>query len=166
MAGMISFNRNYAAFAAGVRPFESADDVGLVVTEFLWDGGFPFYPIGALIDAKISSAWLGESDAPGNEADLDLIFKMRELEGANYFEIILRTASGPIYGGWVAGQSLEVTDEFINGHRVLIGHDSGAKGRYEFDLQASRYLLIEVFGGASARGTVSIRAMRKSRRHR
>src|SRR5690349_14760992 len=90
MVGTISFNRDYAAFGSQVRPFEKSDDVGIVVSEFLWYDGLPFYPIGALIDAKISSAWLGEGEAPsGDTADLDLIFKMGGDFG--YFEIILRT---------------------------------------------------------------------------
>jgi len=166
MAGMISFNRNYAAFGSQVRPFEKSDDVGFTVTEFMWFEGAPFYPIGSLIDAKISSAWLGEGEPQsGDEADLDLIFKMREQEGFNFFEIVLRTAFGAVYGGYAGGQSLEVTDEIVNGHRVLIAHTDSIKDRYEYSLETGQYMLTEIFSQAG-RGAMQTRLLKKARGRR
>jgi hypothetical protein len=155
---MVAFNRDYAAFGPDVRPYEKADDVGMVVTEFLWWAGAPLYPIGALIKSKISSAWLGEGEPRnGDETNLDLIFKM---SGYKLFEIVLRSDAGTSYGGWCYGDSLEVTNEIVAGHRVLIATDEGARIRYEFDPGVGQYL--QVWTPEFARSTNAVRKSAKS----
>jgi hypothetical protein len=137
------------------------------VSEFLWYDGWPFYPIGALVDAKISSVWLGEGEAlGGEEANLDLIFKMRDAGGFSFFEIVLRTQLGPVYGGFAGGQSLEVTDEIVNGHRVLIAHRDGVRDRFEYDLNEGLYLYTEILGEGNARTSLSSRLLKKVRARR
>jgi hypothetical protein len=134
MAGNIQFKRDYAAFGSKVRPFEKSDDVGSLLSWILGTWLF-IYPVGALVNAKISGIYLGKGEKPAGDVDnLDLIFKMAQ-PGAGYFEIILRSKGNPpVYGGWAVGESLEVTDEIVNGHRVLIAKTGTEKLRYEYTL--------------------------------
>ncbi len=143
MAGELQFNRDYAAFGNQVRAFEKDDDVGLIVTELLWFENSPFYPVGAIIDAQITSVWLGEGDAPSTE-DIDLIFRMRKFDEGDdfhFYEIVLRADNAAFYGGWVFGDKLSVSDEVVNGHRVLNTEDLGDKLRFVFEPNVSRYQL-------------------------
>ena len=55
MAGTLKFDREYSDFGPKIRAFEKADDVGYVVTEFLWYDNAPFYPIGDLMESPIST---------------------------------------------------------------------------------------------------------------
>ena len=164
MAGTIQFNRDYAAFGSQVKPYEKADDVGLVVTEFLclW-----FYPIGALVNAKISAIWLGEGEKPaGDTENIDLLFKMGS-SGEPFIEIILRsTGNPPVYGGWVAGDSVDVTDEIVNGQRVLVTTLEGSKLRWEYTLDADpfpQYVLVGPAAGAKMSTAASRKLQRKPR---
>lgn len=160
MAGTIQFNRDYAAFGNQVKPHEKTDDVGSIVTEILslW-----FYPIGAVINAKISGIWLGEGEKPaGDLENIDLLFKMGP-PGEPYIEIILRsTGNPPAYGGWVAGQSLDVTDEIVNGHRVLVTTLEGTKLRWEYSLDAEPHQYVQV--GPAAGAKMSTATARKLQR--
>jgi hypothetical protein len=134
MAGNVQFKRDYAAFGSKVRPFEKSDDVGSVLSWMLgyWSA---LYPVGALVNAKISAIYLGKGEKPAGDVDnIDLIFKMAQ-PGAGFFEIVLRSkGNAPVYGGWAYGDSLEVTDEIVNGHRVLIAKAGTDKLRYEYTL--------------------------------
>ncbi len=143
MTEVVTFERDYATWVGQARPFEKADDVGYVVSEFLWFLGTPFYPIGGLVDAKVSSVWLGAGDRPlGDEDNLDLIFKMRIFpEGRQFFEIVLRSDAGASYGGWIYGQSVEIGEEIVNAHRVIIAEADGVKERYEFHPSDGQYHL-------------------------
>ena len=85
MAGTVQFNRDYAVFGKDVKPYEKADDVGTVVSQIVctWS-----YPIGALINAKISGIWLGEGEKPaGDVENIDLLFKMAP-PGEPYIELV------------------------------------------------------------------------------
>ena len=158
MAGQIQFNRKYAAFGPQVEPYEKADEVGFVVVAFAcrWS-----YSIGAIINAKISGIWLGEGERPvGDVSNIDLIFK---IGGHEYFEIVLRSDAGTSYGGWCYGDSLEVTDEIVAGHRVLISTAEGAKIRYEFEPGVGEYQ--EVSAPEFARSTNALRKSARSPRH-
>jgi hypothetical protein len=140
MAGRIVFDKAYMAFGSAVKPFERADDVGLVIAEFMCFGGRPFYPLGALADAKVSSVCLKESAGLAHDEDnLDLIYRMRETSGGHFFEIILRSSEGTSYGGWAWGQTLEVTEEIMSGYRVLIARAGGRKDRFEYNPQLGQY---------------------------
>lgn len=86
MSGKISFRRTYAGYGDNVRPFERANDIGSVITEFLWYEGSPFYPLGDLISANISSVWLGAGEPTKDDEDnLDLVFKMPESDVGQFF---------------------------------------------------------------------------------
>ena len=163
MAGTVQFNRNYAAFGNQVEPYEKSDDVGLAVTEMLAENRY-LYPIGALINAKISGIWLGEGERPvGDKEDLDLLFKMA-FPDVPFIEIILRSKGNPArYGGWALGDKLEVTDEIVNGHRVLIGSWQGEALRFEFNLDNSWYGPVSTAGGARV-STAAARNMYKGLR--
>lgn len=147
MAGIISFSRDYASFGSLVRPFEKADDIGSVITEFLWYQGEPFYPVSALLCAKVSSVWLGQGEPSSvDEDNLDLVFKMRESDGGSFFEIVLRSSYGTSYGGWGWGQRLEITDELVCGHRVLVVHANNRKIKLVYSSSENVYLHDEVIG--------------------
>jgi len=140
MTGNLIFNRNYMTFTLHTEPYQRADDVGYAVTEFMWFDGRPFYPIGALTDARI--AYLRLSDGPfdeGDEDNLDLIFQMREAGGGHFFEVVLRSNTGTSYAGWLWGQDVEVLDEIVANHRVLLVDCNGSKMRYEYSLSQGRY---------------------------
>jgi hypothetical protein len=141
MAGTLKFNREFAEFGPQIRNFEKADDVGLVVTEFMWDGGVPFYSIGNLMGARINAVPLGDGDPPSEEL-IDLVFRMPTgVEGSFYYEIVLRVEGGAAYAGWLFGETVSVRDEVVNGHRVLETIAGGETLRYTYDLQSGRYLL-------------------------
>ncbi len=148
VAVQIRFSKEFATWGLRVRPLEKADDVGLVVTEFLWFEGAPFYPISALNEARVSSVWLGgESSSDEDEDNLDLIFEMGEIaDRAKFYEIVLRSEVGTSYGGYVAGDDLEVTDEIVNGHRVIIASVDQFKDRYEYAPGCGQYQFAETLG--------------------
>ena len=172
MAGQIQFNRTYAQFGAQVKEYEKSDDVGFVVTEFLWFEGFPFYPISSLIDAKITGIWLGEGERPAADTNnIDLIFKMAGM-GEGLYEIGIRVEGdkadlgsddGTFYGGWYFGDTLEVTDDIVAGHRVVIGSSGGEHFRFEFDPSIGQYRLVETAGAALSTSSArkSVKAMRR-----
>lgn len=143
MAGKLKFNREYASFGNKVRPFEKSAEVGKVLLWILneWPS---LYPLSALINSKISAIYLGKGEKTAGDIDnLDLIFKMAE-SGAGIFEIILRSEGHlPVYGGWAVGDTLEVTDEIVNGHRVLIGKIGSEKLRHEYRLDVHMYALAD-----------------------
>ena len=141
MSGTLNFNREYGDFGPQVRGFEKADDVGFVVTEFLWFEGRPFYPIGALMNARISAVPLGDGDPPSEEL-IDLVFRMpTSIAHEFWYEIVLRVEGGAAYGGFIFGETLSVRDEVVNGHRVLEAGFSGATQRFAYDLVTGTYRL-------------------------
>jgi hypothetical protein len=140
MTVRIPFKKNYAKFGSQVRPFEKADDVGLAITEFMWFDGRPFHPIGSLVDALVAPVRLAARDGGDlDEDNLDLIFQMKEANGGHFFEIILRSEYGTRYGGRAWGQTIEIEDEIIAGHCVLVTRCFGHKNRYEFNADMRRY---------------------------
>lgn len=168
MAGVLKFNRGYAEFGANIRDFEKTNDVGMIVTEFLWYYQRPFYPIASIVDSKITSVWLGEDEPKGKES-LDLIFRMAQFEepdGFDLYEIVLRGDAKTAYGGWVAGKNLRVSDDIVNGHRVLETENDGYLERYTYSLMDQKYHLTEIFdtGGSALDKTTHIRRQKKLRR--
>ena len=162
MAGTLQFNRKYAEFGSRIRDFEKDDEVGFVVSEFLWYDGAPFYPVGAVIDAHVSAVWLGEGDAPTEDL-IDLVFRMRPSPNQDFtlYEIVLRDQGGAFYGGWVFGDNLRVTDEVVNGHRVLETDDLGATARFVFVPTQGQYQ----YDGSPIRATTArARSIAKRRR--
>lgn len=148
MTGKIPFSKNYAVFDTQLKPFQKADDVGLVVTEFLTYEGRPFYPFGSIAQAKVAAVWLGQTERPADDEDnLDLIFRMREAEGGHFYEIVRRSSAGTSYGGWVWGQSLEIGDEISSGHRVLTANVGGKRDRFVFDPGLARYVATDYSSG-------------------
>lgn len=140
MTVRIPFKKSYARFGNQVRPFEKADDVGLAITEFMWFEGRPFYPIGSLVDALVAPVRLGARDGDDlDEDNLDLIFQMKEANGGHFFEIILRSEYGTAYGGRAWGRTIEIEDEIVAGHRVVVTRCAGLCNRYEFDPDVNRY---------------------------
>ncbi|WP_171177828.1 hypothetical protein [Ruegeria sp. HKCCD8929] len=134
MAGEVQFNRDYTNYGAEVRDFERTTDVSIVLTEVL--SAF-FYPLNALIGNKFSAQWLGEGDkGPNDPEDLDLIFEFSETEVSGaYREIVLRDSAGvATYGGWlIAGGVVNVTDEIVNGYRVIVVRVDEQDIRHEND---------------------------------
>ncbi|MEL6467731.1 MAG: hypothetical protein AAFQ58_22420 [Pseudomonadota bacterium] len=134
MAGEAQFNRDYINYGAEVRPFEKTTDVSFVLTEILCTF---LYPLNALVGNKFSAQWLGEEEkGPNDPEDLDLIFEFSETEVSGAFrEIILRNHAGvATYGGWlVAGGTVHVTDEIVNGYRVILVRVDGQEIRHEND---------------------------------
>lgn len=128
-------------FTLHTEPYQRADDVGYAVTEFMWFDGKPFYPIGALADARIATLRLsaGAFD-DGDEDNLDLIFQMREVGGGHFYEVILRSNTGTSYAGWLWGQELEVLDDVEANHRVLLVECNGSKIRYAYNDAQRRYM--------------------------
>ncbi|MGP9819815.1 hypothetical protein ACTZWW_07350 [Salinarimonas sp. NSM] len=130
MSGNANFNRVYIDFGSQVRDFEKAVEV-LAVVDFIQ--GAWGYGIGNLAGAKFGAQWLraGEN-AQKREEDLDLILQMVD---APFFEIVLRDgANGSRYGGWLeGGLPLQITDEVVNGYRVLTTTlADGSPLRHEF----------------------------------
>lgn len=138
MSGTLKFDRTYLDFGTQVRPIEKTADVASVFEDILTTWG---YDVGDQIGGMFSAQWLGEGERPTNDTDrLDLIF---EITGEPYFEIALRGETGVAsYGGWLFGkQPVVVTDEIVNGHRVLLTTlEDGAQLRHEFFADAAGYL--------------------------
>ena len=126
--------------------------------------GFGLTRSALLINAKISAIWLGEGEKPaGDVENLDLLFKMGA-PGEPFIEIILRsTGNFPVYGGWLEGQSADVTDEIVNGHRVLVTTLDGTKLRWEYALDAGQYVPAGPMAGAKMSTAVARKLQRKSR---
>jgi hypothetical protein len=157
MADTVHFNRDYAAFGSEVKAYEKADDVGLVISEIICEF---LFPVRALINAKISGIWLGEGEKPANDTEnIDLLFKEAKPQEP-YIDIILRsTGNSPVYGGWVAGQTLQVTNEIVNGYRVLLTMWDGEQWRWEVSLDDSRY---HPAAGANLSSAAARKMQRKS----
>lgn len=128
MSGNLNFNRKFADYGPDTRDFERSRDVLKELTELVCGVK---QTIGAFIGAKFTSVWLHEGDATGIEDDLDLIFINQE---DGFLDIVLRQNGVPVYGGFLdPSVSVNVTDDVVNGLRVIIGTDeSGNKTRYEF----------------------------------
>ncbi|WP_404947074.1 hypothetical protein [Rhizobium terrae] len=131
------------SFTSNAQPFQRADDVGYAITEFMWFKGRPYYPVGALADAKIACVRLSAGDFDETDEDnLDLIFRMREADGGHFFEVVLRSNQGTAYGGWVWGREIEILNEFVNGYRVLATTCAGSRSRFEYCQDLRRYKCI------------------------
>lgn len=134
MPNLLRFNRRYAAFTEDIRPFEKADDVGFVISSFLSSCGAPRYPIGDLIDARVCAVWLGSGTPDAYDQDnLDLVFEIGGSGSSRNYEIVLRSASGTVYGGSLAGIGPRVTDEIACAHRVLVTELGGHMVKYAFN---------------------------------
>lgn len=152
MTAKISFSKKYVTFGEDVKPFEKADDVGMVITEFLLFQGRPFYPFGSIAQAKVATIWLGNTERPTDDEDnLDLIFRMRESDGGHFFEIVRRSSGGTAYGGWLWGQSIEICEEATFGQRILIANANGRRDRFQFDRRLARYVAIDELAASRKR---------------
>ncbi|AYD04389.1 hypothetical protein [Neorhizobium sp. NCHU2750] len=144
MANPIVFGRSYMAFTAVTEPYQRADDVGYAIAEFMSFKGRPYYPIGALANTRIAASRLSAGDVlEADEDNLDLIFRMREAEGGYFFEIVLRSSQGTRYGGWLWGYDVEVTDEIVNGYRVIETIEGSRRWRFEFCDNANHYQSVD-----------------------
>ncbi len=159
MAGEIRFDRGYAAFQDRVREFERAPDVGYIVTEFMQYNGQPYYPIDAVIESNISSVWLGEGE-PEDTSTLDILFRLIPQEHDApveyyFYEIVMRGGVRPYYAGFVDGSSLSITDEIVNGHRVIETDFEGNTFRWTyqsgFGNGPGQYRMSQVIGGPQTR---------------
>ncbi|WP_245519282.1 hypothetical protein [Neorhizobium sp. JUb45] len=140
MKSPLSFTRPYLAFSSMMEPYQRADDVGYVVTEFMSFKGRPYYPIGALTSARVTPVHLtARNPDEADEDNLDLIFRMREAEGGYFFEIVLRCSQGTRYGGWIWGYEIEILDEVVEGYHVLSTHDGKNSWRFTYCSQAECY---------------------------
>lgn len=143
MAAKISFGKKYVTYGEELKPFEKADDVGIVITEFLSFRGRPFYPFGSIAQAKVATVRLGLPERTSDdEDDVDLIFRMREADGGHFFEIVRRSSCGTSYGGWLWGQSIEICEEATFGQRVLFANANGRRDRFEFSQRLQRYIAV------------------------
>lgn len=143
MVNYLKFNASYLEFASNALPFLRADDVGYAITEFMWFRGRPYYPMGALTEARV--AYLHLSTAFREEFDednIDLVFMMRRPEGGHFFEVVLRSNDGTIYGGWLWGSDLEVIDEIVDGYHVLLTLHDGEQARFEYSRDLGRYRFV------------------------
>lgn len=137
---MIAFNSRYLVFDHRTEPYQRADDVGYVISEFLWFKGRPFYPVSALAQARINEANLAAREYNKDDEDnLDLIVRMPKSEGGHYFEIILRSNEGTAYGGWAWGEELRYLDRFVNGYRVIATSIEGRTVTFEYSTRWHRY---------------------------
>lgn len=135
-----SFDHSYISFTSAAQPFVRADDVGFVVSEFLCFDGKPYYPIGALAEASIAPVRLSTTQPDDlDEDNLDLIFRMREVDGGSFFEIVLRSHQGTTYGGWAWGRDLVVLNESVNDHRVLVTSYCGGRIRFTYCQRLRQY---------------------------
>jgi hypothetical protein len=141
---VIAFNGSYMAFEPRIEPYQRADDVGYAVSEFMWFKGRPFYPVSALVHAKVAHARLSAKKGDEEDEDnLDILFRMPLVAGGHFFEIVLRSNEGTSYGGWVWGEELEILNEFVNGYRVLAGKFDDRFIRFEYSKRFQRYRTIE-----------------------
>ncbi len=127
MATTIKCQRTFVDWGDRTRDFERSEDVLRILTDVMVDLE---QTIGAYIGGKFTSIGLHEGDSSGIEADLDLIFVNR---ADGYRDIVLRKNGETAYGGALnPSKSVQVSDEIVNGFRVLIGIDDGGnKTRYE-----------------------------------
>lgn len=128
MAQTIKIQRTFADWGLELRDFERGPDVLQLLQDVATDLEQVFGI--AYIGGKVTSAWLHDGDSPGDTADLDLIFT-NEADG--FLDILLREDSGLTYGGALdPSESVEVLDDIVDGHRVIIGTDAdGSRTRYE-----------------------------------
>lgn len=132
------------AFEPRIEPYQRADDVGYAVSEFMWFKGRPFYPVSALVHAKVAHARLSAKKGDEEDEDnLDILFRMPLVAGGHFFEIVLRSNEGTSYGGWVWGEELEILNEFVNGYRVLAGKFDDRFIRFEYSKRFQGYRTIE-----------------------
>jgi len=144
IAKVIAFNGSYMAFEPRIEPYQRADDVGYAVSEFMWFKGRPFYPVSALVQARVAHARLSaERGDEDDEDNLDILFRMPMVAGGHFFEIVLRSNEGTSYGGWAWGEELEIMNEVVNGYRVLAGKFDGRLIRFEFSKRFHRYTTVE-----------------------
>lgn len=128
----LSFPHPYMAFMQA-EPYQCADDVGYVVTQFMFFEGSPFYPVSMLTSARVSPVHLSaDAIEESNEDNLDLIFRMREVRNGYFFEIVLRSNEGTRYGGWLWGHDVGISDEIVGGYRVLVTSGANCRWRFEF----------------------------------
>ncbi len=116
MSGRFNFVRTYAQYGADIRDFEKSPAVSAVLSVVL--SKFE-YPASSLLGARLTTQWLRAGNAPGNDASLmALIF---EMQGGGFVEIVLRKTVGTaFYGGWLEkGNSYRITNEVVNGYRVI-----------------------------------------------
>ena len=109
---------------------------GYEVNELVIYEGYPYYPANALMDAKLSSIWLGNVEVK-DEANLDLILRFKPSypkapDNCYFFEIIMRRDGCSYYGGFCDGSELRITDEVKNGHRVIETDFEGNVWRWIF----------------------------------
>lgn len=132
------------AFEPRTEPYQRADDVGYAVSEFMWFKGRPFYPVSALVHAKVAHARLSAKKSDDQDEDnLDILFRMPVVAGGHFFEIVLRSNEGTSYGGWLWGEELEILNEFVNGYRVLAGKFDDRLIRFEYSKRFQRYRTAE-----------------------
>ncbi|MEM7683355.1 MAG: hypothetical protein AAF293_00920 [Pseudomonadota bacterium] len=137
MAGTIQFNREYISFGDDVEDYEKTPDIVVAWEEMLARWG---YPCGGQIGAKFSAQWLQDRERPENDPEtLDLLFLIPDQP---YIEIILNSGTSDArYGGWLSGSApVDVTDEIVNGYRVLVTTLSdGSRQRHEYDPVTGEY---------------------------
>lgn len=130
MSGELQFKRIYAAYGPGVRAFERSPQIAEIIAGIICRWA---YPISAIIGNKLSSQWLSEGERDDESLeDLDLLFEMPE-EG--FIEIVLRDADAlPVYGGWLVHGQVTVTNEVMNGYRVInVVDESNETIRHEYE---------------------------------
>lgn len=127
MSKTINFQRSFTNWGDKTREFERSNEIQEILTTLIDDLSMT---IGAFIDGKFSSIWLHEGDATGDKADLDLIFVNQTDQ---FLDVILREDGVPVYGGFLnPSVKVLVTDEVVDGHRVIIGIDeNGGETRHE-----------------------------------
>ncbi|QDG76410.1 hypothetical protein [Labrenzia sp. PHM005] len=140
MSDAVQFNRSVASWGANILKDEIPDDVGYVISTIL----SLYYPVNALMGAKFSYSRLGEGQVSATSHEMpDLLLQMREAGGDEYIEVILcSTVCYPFYAGHLFGNDVELSDDIVNGHHVLISSNGKYRYRYEFD--GSKYSLTEV----------------------
>lgn len=138
MAGTAKFDRIYVDFGPKVNDVEKASDVLTAWEDML---AMYSYPCAGQIGAPFSAQWLGEGERPANDPDtLDLLFVIPDTP---YIEIILNSGDTDArYGGWLYGQDgVELTDDYVNGYRVLIATAAdGTQSRHEYLIAEGGYV--------------------------